>query len=141
MPSPSPSLVTLVRRVGQRAGELFAGQVDDLTISQLAVLRAIQASPGTSQTAIVSATHIDRSTVAEIVKRLLKGGFVRRRRSREDTRAYVVDLTPAGLEACTSAALALGRVEANLMAAVPEQDRERFIAALERILAADAATA
>lgn len=75
--------------------------------------------------------------MAEIVKRMLKRGLLKRHRSRFDTRAYVLELTPAGHGALGSAATALDRVEVDLLAAIPQGDRERLVTMLERILAAN----
>ncbi len=51
---------------------------------------------GLSQTGIVERTGIDRSTLADIVRRLSKKGLLQRRRTREDARAYAVKLTDEG---------------------------------------------
>ncbi len=70
---------------------------DHLTVSQAVVMRAvIQSKTPPSQTALVEATHIDRSTMADIVRRLTKAGLLRRRRARHDARAYEVVATPEG---------------------------------------------
>jgi len=44
----------------------------------------------------VDATGIDRSTLADVVRRLSKKGLLQRRRTREDARAYAVKLTDEG---------------------------------------------
>jgi len=70
---------------------------DELTVSQAMVLRGvIQSKTPPSQTVLVQATHIDRSTMADIVKRLTTAGLLRRRRARHDARAYEVVATPEG---------------------------------------------
>ena len=53
----------------------------------------LEGQEGTSQTDIVRVTGIDRSTLAVLVKRWLRQGYFRRRRSKTDARAYVVRLT------------------------------------------------
>lgn len=72
------SLLHLLHRAGQAADELFAdGMSDsDLTPRQFAVLVALGQEKGTSQTGIVGVTGIDRSTLAEIVRRLVARGLV-----------------------------------------------------------------
>ena len=49
--------------------------VGDLTPRQFAVLITVAGDEGVSQTGIVDATGIDRSTVAEMVQRLAKKGL------------------------------------------------------------------
>ena len=92
------SLIHLLHRASQTADETFAALADemDITPRQFVVLSAIASSPSSSQTAIVETTGIDRSTLAEMVRRLEGRGLLRRKRSKLDARAYVVDLTSKG---------------------------------------------
>ena len=92
------SAVHLLHRAGQCAEELFQAEIGDvdLTPRQLAVLNAVAENEGLSQTGIVERTGIDRSTVADIVRRLSKKGLLQRRRTKEDARAYAVKLTDEG---------------------------------------------
>ena len=92
------SAIHMLHRASQAADELFASETSgaDLTPRQFAVLAALEVLESASQTQIVDATGIDRSTLADIVKRLVKRGLLNRRRSRSDARAYVVRLTPEG---------------------------------------------
>ena len=100
MSRPNPidrSPTHLLHRAGQSVADLFAKEIkSDLTPRQLTVLRAIAQNVGCSQSAIVERTGIDRSTIAEMVRRLVKKGIIGRRRSRHDTRAYILTLTEAG---------------------------------------------
>lgn len=130
------SLLDLVHRVGQIGTERFAREYQgELTPRQLAVLRAVAAKDGASQTDIVVATGVDRSTTSDIVKRLVRRGLLRRRRSRKDARAYVVELTPDGQIAMDAAMPMLSRVEACLLETLPEDQRGPFLSGLEHILA------
>ena len=92
------SLVHLLHRASQTADELFTGAQgsDSLTPRQFAVLSAIAASDGLSQTQIVELTGVDRSTMADIVYRLKQKGLITRQRSKLDARAYSVRLSIAG---------------------------------------------
>ena len=104
------SLVHLLHQASQAAEEIFAaGQSKDgPTPRQLAVLAAIAQNEGLSQTDIVEHTGVDRSTLADIVRRLKERGFVARKRTKEDARAYAVKLTKEGqhvLAEATKAAL------------------------------------
>ena len=68
----------------------------DLTPRQLAVLVTVANNEGLSQTGLVDRTGIDRSTLADIVRRLQRKGLLQRRRTKEDARAYAVKLTDEG---------------------------------------------
>ena len=64
------SSLHLLHRAGQRAGEVFAREMgSDLTPRQYAVLASVAKSEGLSQTDLVAATGIDRSTLADVVRR------------------------------------------------------------------------
>lgn len=92
------SPVHLLHRAGQCAEELFQAEIGDadLTARQLAVLTTVAENEGLSQTGIVERTGIDRSTLADLVRRLSKKGLLQRRRTRADARAYAVKLTDEG---------------------------------------------
>ena len=74
------SIIHLLHRAGQCAGDIFAGEVSggDLTPRQYAVLLVISKNDGISQTGLVNETGIDRSTLADIMRRMQKKGMVKR---------------------------------------------------------------
>jgi DNA-binding MarR family transcriptional regulator len=91
------SPVHLLHQAEQAAGRLFAeSALGFVTLRQLVVLVAVSERDGLNQTELVERTGIDRSTLAEIIPRLVRKGLVQRRRSREDTRAKVLRLTDEG---------------------------------------------
>ena len=92
------SPIHLLHRASQAVEDVFAREVeiDRLTPRQLAVLTTVAQHEGLSQTGIVDRTRIDRSTLADIVRRLQKKGLLQRRRTKEDARAYAVKLTEEG---------------------------------------------
>ena len=78
----------LLHRAGQCAEDIFAAEVKvgGLTSRQFAVLVAVAHNEGLSQTDLVDCTGIDRSTMAEIARRMQRKGLLQRRRTRK-TRA------------------------------------------------------
>jgi DNA-binding MarR family transcriptional regulator len=94
----SRSPIHLLHRAGQCAGDVFHAEMKDgdLTPRQLAVLVTVAHNEGLSQTGLVDRTGIDRSTLADIVRRMQRKGLLQRRRTREDARAYAVKLTDEG---------------------------------------------
>lgn len=94
------------------------GGADGLTLRQLALLEAINDAPGSSQTQLVEMTRIDRSTLADIVRRLVRRDLVKRVRQRDDARAYALRLTPAGVQLQRAGTTVRRDVEAAIAARV-----------------------
>jgi|SRR5689334_9498705 DNA-binding MarR family transcriptional regulator len=130
------SLLHLLHRAGQVADELFTSEMteSDLTPRQYAVLAALAKHQTASQTTIVDETGIDRSTVAEIVKRLLHRGVLARRRAKHDARAYAVRLTPAGQAALRQAEPIAQRVNDRLLKQLGTSRRAEILDALSTIV-------
>jgi DNA-binding MarR family transcriptional regulator len=126
----------MLHRASQAADELIASETTgaDLTPRQFAVLAALEVLESASQTQIVDATGIDRSTLADIVKRLVKRGLLNRRRSRSDARAYVVRMTIEGRAVLLATKPAAQRVEERLLQQLPDARRDDLLAALEAII-------
>ena len=76
--SESPS--HLLKRCAQFFGDLYAHEVGsgELTKQQFTLLAALEHNDGVSQTALVEITGIDRSTLAEMVRRMLEKGLLSR---------------------------------------------------------------
>src|SRR5215204_3211447 len=130
-PSPLQSVVHLLHRAGQRADSLFADGVGDtVTPRQFAVLQAVAEADGLSQTGIMAATGIDRSSIADLVRRLVSHGWLRRRRTKRDARLYAVRLTPEGRRVWSEAAPALCATEETLLSSLSLTERVAFVKAL-----------
>jgi DNA-binding MarR family transcriptional regulator len=74
------SPVHLLHRAYQAVDYLFAEETktNGLTARQLAVLVTISQNEGLSQTDIVECTGVDRSTLADVVRRLKRKGLLQR---------------------------------------------------------------
>jgi MarR family transcriptional regulator, temperature-dependent positive regulator of motility len=127
-----------LHRAGQCAADIFQAEMglDDLTPRQYAVLLTVSQNEGLSQTQLVEKTGIDRSTLADIVRRMLKKGLLSRRRTREDARAYAVRLTDDGWKSLRTADPVARRVDERILSALPAAQRERFLADLGTIVTA-----
>jgi DNA-binding MarR family transcriptional regulator len=128
----------LMRRCQQLYGDLYARETGqrDLTKQQFTVLAALEHNDGVSQTALVEMTGIDRSTLAEMVRRMLERQIVSRERTEEDARANAVAITQAGRKALKSARAASYRAERRLLDALPAAERARFVKSLYTIASA-----
>jgi DNA-binding MarR family transcriptional regulator len=132
------SAMHLLHRAGQCAAELFASEArqNGLTPRQFAVLMAVAEEEGLTQTDLVGRTGIDRSTLADIVGRLLARGFIQRRRAKEDARAYAIKLTAQGMKALREVQPVAQAADARLLAKLPPSKRQDFLDSLSLIVAA-----
>ncbi len=128
----------LIRRCQQYFGDLYALEAGarELTPQQFTVLAALEHNEGVSQTALVEMTGIDRSTLAEMARRMVEKGLLSRERTEQDQRANAVAISPAGRKALRSARLAAERAERALLEALPASERPKFVKALAQIAAA-----
>lgn len=126
----------LLHRAGQCATEVFEGELgtDDLTPRQYAVLLTVAGNEGLSQTHLVERTGIDRSTLADVVRRMLKKGLLHRRRTREDARAYAVKLTEEGARVLKGCDPLARKVDDRILSNLPAAARERFLQDLNAIV-------
>jgi DNA-binding MarR family transcriptional regulator len=132
------SALHLLHRAGQCAEVLFTNEAGktDLTPRQYAILATVHQQPDISQTGLVEQTGVDRSTLADIVRRLVKKGLLQRKRTRRDARMYAVRLTQKGQSALNSLKPAAARVDQRLLSVLKSDQRSSFIEALGEIVRA-----
>jgi DNA-binding MarR family transcriptional regulator len=125
----------LIRRCQQFYGDLYAREssAKDLTKQQYTLLCALEQNDGVNQTALVEITGIDRSTLAEMVRRMLEKGLLSRKRTEKDQRANAVAISPAGRKALRGARNAADRAERAFLVALPVPERQKFVKALSQI--------
>src|ERR1700753_3570137 len=133
----------LIRRCQQFYGDLYAREAGsrELTKQQFTLLCALEHNEGARQTTLVEITGIDRSTLAEMVRRMLERGLLSRERTEEDQRANAVAISPSGRKALRSARTASDRAEKALRDALPLPERQKFVRALVQIAEAGEAFA
>jgi DNA-binding MarR family transcriptional regulator len=127
----------LLHRASQAATDIFAAEMkgkSTLTPRQLALLVTVAGNEGRNQLRLGELTGIDRSTLADLVKRLQRKGLLQRQRSREDARAYAVKLTDQGRRVLRTAEPLAKRVEERLLGALPQQRRGELIEQLQTIV-------
>ena len=132
-----PSPLYLLHRAEQIADRLFQdGALGFTTPRQLAVLTAVAASEGCNLTTVMERTGIDRSTTTELVQRLVRKGLLQKRRSRQDTRAFVLKLTDEARLLLAAADPVARNLDAALLQALPLAQREPFMKALRAVVRA-----
>ena len=122
----------LLHRALQLALDIYAEEAGPgaLTQRQFAVLSAVMAKEGCTQSELVRATGIDRSTLAELVARLIGKDLLARERSTLDARANTVRLTDGGRTAVLEAVPKVAEADARILALVPTAKRDAFIKTL-----------
>lgn len=95
----TPPLTVLLRRASQAADMLLQEGLHQvhakMTPRQLMLLEALAGGPLIQDT-LVRVTGIDRSTLADMLRRLQRRGWIARRTHNADARAKVVTLTGEG---------------------------------------------
>src|ERR1700744_5576158 len=138
----SHSVTHLLHRVLQLALDYHAEASGPagLTQRQYTVLAAAGASDGVSQSDLVRATGIDRSTLADLVARMISKGLLERERSATDARANTVRLSEAGRLALSEGGRPAARSDERLLDLLPAKKRESFLKTLATLAAAADAT-
>ncbi|WP_372517936.1 MarR family winged helix-turn-helix transcriptional regulator [Solirubrobacter phytolaccae] len=95
----------------------------------LTVLRDLD---GSSQTDLADTLRIDRTNLVGLLNELEAEGWIERRRSPEDRRRHVVELTKDGREALSRAEFALAAVEDHVLGALDDTERRSLHALLAR---------
>ena len=134
--SRSPS--HLLKRAAQYSNLIYMGEVgkSGLTHRQFTVLLAVDKNDGKSQTELVKLTGIDRSTLADLVARLLAQGYLQRRRTKDDGRTNAIRITAVGKKMLKMAQPGADEVDRHLLSLIATSERKGFIENLA-ILAAE----
>jgi DNA-binding MarR family transcriptional regulator len=119
----------LMHRALQLSLDIYADETgsDGLTQRQFAVLEAVSHRSGLTQTDLVRATGIDRSTLADLVARMTTKGLLERERSTLDARAKAVRLSGAGQAALDAARPKVEAADKRIMALLPKSKRDAFL--------------
>lgn len=134
----------LLHRVLQLALDIYTEEAgaDAPTQRQFAVLEACAQKDGLTQTDLVKATGIDRSTLADLVARMTTKGLLLRERSAIDARANTVRLSPEGQAALDAARPRVEAADKRILGLLPKGRRDTFLDILTELTeAADAAPA
>ncbi|MCA8898465.1 MAG: MarR family transcriptional regulator [Hyphomonas sp.] len=101
-----------------------------ITLRQFSLLAALDGNDGASQSDLVNATGIDRSTLADMVARMESSGLIKRASSKTDARAKSVTLTAKGKKALDKALPAVEKADAALFAEMPKTKQDALMSGL-----------
>jgi MarR family transcriptional regulator, temperature-dependent positive regulator of motility len=122
----------LLHRALQLALDVYAIETGPgaVTQRQFAVLAAVAEHEGLTQTDLVRATGIDRSTLADMISRMTAKGYLDRERSTTDGRANTVSLTPEGRAILEEAAPKVAAADARILSYLGSGKRNNFLGVL-----------
>lgn len=122
----------LLRRAQQYAHDLYSKEVGNAgpTPRQYEVLHVVANNEGLSQTDLVRHTGIDRSTLADMIARMMNKGLLSRKRTKEDARANAVSITAAGKRMLTAANAKVAKAERAALSVLPKTQQAGFMKAL-----------
>jgi DNA-binding MarR family transcriptional regulator len=129
----------LIRRLHQIHYALFFEECAAFGITpvQYGLLTILSTSPGSDQVTLANALGIDRTNVADVLRRLEQGGLITRRRSAEDRRMVLARLTTAGEELVERMHPFMAKAQERLLSVLSREEREAFLATLMRLLDAN----
>jgi DNA-binding MarR family transcriptional regulator len=93
-----------------------------------------------TQIQLADMCQLDKTTMVVTVDELEKAGLVERQTSATDRRARIIVVTPQGREVHQKAADVVARVHADVLAALPDEERAVFVSALERLVSSRLST-
>ena len=113
----------------------FSGSVgrDGISAPQFGTLLLIEANPDISQSAVAEALRFDRSSLVQIIDRLESRGLVVRNVSPSDRRSHALRLTDDGAEELSKLKTMALKHEADVAAALNEEERAQLIALLAKV--------
>lgn len=127
----------LMHRALQLALDIYADEVGPggPTQRQFAVLEIAARNEGLTQTDLVRATGIDRSTLADLVARMTAKGLLNRARSTLDGRAKAVSLSEEGRALLEASRDKVAAADRRILALLPKAKRDSFMKLLADLAA------
>lgn len=124
----------LVRRMYQAYVASWVRQVDGvLTGPQFAVLVAVDEHPGSDQGSLASAVALDRSTMADIARRMQEKGLITRIPDLKDGRRRLLNLTAEGHETLARSNTRARQLDEQLLAGMDADERAHVMTVLESL--------
>ncbi|WP_454915612.1 MarR family winged helix-turn-helix transcriptional regulator [Xanthobacter sediminis] len=129
----------LIRRLHQIHVALFAEEcsAEGITPVQYSLLTALDQMGEVEQIALSRAVGLDRTNIADVAARLETRGLLTRAVSPRDKRMKLVTLTEAGRALLERVQDGAARAHARTIAALPPEERQRFLRALRLLVAAN----
>jgi MarR family transcriptional regulator, lower aerobic nicotinate degradation pathway regulator len=126
-------LVHLARHMRLRSEDALAPL--GLRARHLIALTVLRDQGGSTQQALSTTLQIDRTNLVGLLNELETDELIARRRSAEDRRRHIVELTGAGTRRLAQAELALAAAEDEVLSALDDVQRETLYRLLQQATA------
>jgi MarR family transcriptional regulator, temperature-dependent positive regulator of motility len=124
----------LIRRAHQAHTQLWTEVVPvDITGSQYSILSALSVHGDLDQATVGRLTSLDKSSVADLARRMAQRGLLQRSKDERDGRKRVLRLTEDGVRTVAEVAPYVRRLEERLLAPLDDSERTRFMDYLRRV--------
>jgi DNA-binding MarR family transcriptional regulator len=104
----------------------------NITPVQALILQLIDENPGLMQVALARLLKVEAPTVYQALSPLVNAGFVERKRSQADGRAFALHLSAKGLEALVNVRAGVQENEEVLLANMSAEERQQLGALLDK---------
>ncbi|SEG55986.1 DNA-binding transcriptional regulator, MarR family [Thermomonospora echinospora] len=131
-----PDLAALLNHAGHVLHTRLAAALDEIDVTPRAICVLIHAMEAErTQAELAELADLDKTTMVVTVDALEKAGLAERRTSSTDRRARIVSVTEAGARKARAGVEIVDAVHRGVLEALPEEEREVFVSALERLVA------
>jgi DNA-binding MarR family transcriptional regulator len=130
---PGALLDHLARRMRLRTEAVLAPM--GLRPRHLVALTVLRESGGSTQQALAATLEMDGTNIVGLLNELEAKQLIERRRSPEDRRRHLVEVTDAGAEQLAKAEFALSAVEDEVLGALDDSQRETLYNLLQQAAA------
>ncbi|MPS28156.1 MarR family winged helix-turn-helix transcriptional regulator [Pigmentiphaga sp.] len=128
----------LVRRLNQIHYAMFFEECShEITPVQYGILTALSLQPGSDQKTIGHELGLDRTTTADVVKRLERKGYLTRRVDPEDRRSRQSFITEEGLRVMGQLQAGMTRAQQRLISPLSKKDQDTFMRLLSKLVQAN----
>ncbi|MFD3656446.1 MarR family winged helix-turn-helix transcriptional regulator [Streptomyces sp. 24-1644] len=124
----------LARRLQQAHHLLWNTMVsEEITSPQFAVLNTLVAEPGLDQRTVGERVGLDRSTIAELVSRLLRRELLDKVRDSQDGRRFLLRLTEEGARTHAGLTQRVDRMNHVFLGPLSDEEQQVFLELLRRV--------
>ncbi|MEH0548284.1 MarR family transcriptional regulator [Streptomyces sp. B21-105] len=124
----------LARRLQQAHYLLWNTMVsEEITSPQFAVLNALVAEPGLDQRTVGERVGLDRSTVAEVISRLMRRDLLDKVRDPQDGRRFLLGLTEEGARTHRKLTVRTARMNQVFLSPLSAAEQTVFLELLQRV--------
>jgi DNA-binding MarR family transcriptional regulator len=129
----------LVRLLDTRATTLYEQltEQNDITPRQFGVLLTLHQQGTLTLTELSNHIRVDRSTLGEMINRMVKRSLITKRNNGNDGRSAEVLLAPAGKAALLKIVAGAARLQTALLAPLPPEDRAYFMRCVKLVAEPD----